>query len=177
MTCGRVHASYSLPGWKAVKLTLFAPWRALRFKISLFSLCSCWWKMMISVWSAVFAWTWAKSEQLRNFQEASSLALLTLCKVTCVLINYRKGYICYFGDLNSCNKLWVFKNLKVFVLISSLKAPSPWKTWANWANIQTQNRRYTPLITGLYIFIKMWSWISKFKLRWWKFWTKELFHK
>ena len=26
MTCGLVHASYSLPEWQAVKLTLFAPW-------------------------------------------------------------------------------------------------------------------------------------------------------
>ena len=25
MTCGQVHASYSLPEWQAVKLTLFAP--------------------------------------------------------------------------------------------------------------------------------------------------------
>ena len=26
MTCGLVHASYSLPEWQAVKLTFFAPW-------------------------------------------------------------------------------------------------------------------------------------------------------
>ena len=26
MTCGLVHASYSLPKWQAVKLTFFAPW-------------------------------------------------------------------------------------------------------------------------------------------------------
>ena len=26
MTCGLVNASYSLPEWQAVKLTLFAPW-------------------------------------------------------------------------------------------------------------------------------------------------------
>ena len=28
MTCGLVHASYSLPEWQAVKLTFFAPWSA-----------------------------------------------------------------------------------------------------------------------------------------------------
>ena len=28
MTCGLVHASYSLPKWQAVKLTFFAPWPA-----------------------------------------------------------------------------------------------------------------------------------------------------
>ena len=26
MTCGLVHASYSLPEWQAVKMTFFAPW-------------------------------------------------------------------------------------------------------------------------------------------------------
>ena len=26
MTCGLVHASYSLPEWQAVKVTFFAPW-------------------------------------------------------------------------------------------------------------------------------------------------------
>ena len=26
MTCGLVHASYSLPEWQTVKLTFFAPW-------------------------------------------------------------------------------------------------------------------------------------------------------
>ena len=26
MTCGLVHATYSLPEWQAVKLTFFAPW-------------------------------------------------------------------------------------------------------------------------------------------------------
>ena len=26
MTCGPVHASYSLPEWQTVKLTFFAPW-------------------------------------------------------------------------------------------------------------------------------------------------------
>ena len=26
ITCGLVHASYSLPEWQAVKLTFFAPW-------------------------------------------------------------------------------------------------------------------------------------------------------
>ena len=26
MTCGLVHASYSLPKWQTVKLTFFAPW-------------------------------------------------------------------------------------------------------------------------------------------------------
>ena len=26
MTCGLVHASYSLPEWQAVTLTFFAPW-------------------------------------------------------------------------------------------------------------------------------------------------------
>ena len=28
MTCGLVHASYSLPEWQAVKLTFFAPWKS-----------------------------------------------------------------------------------------------------------------------------------------------------
>ena len=28
MTCGLVHASYSLPEWQAVKLTFSAPWPA-----------------------------------------------------------------------------------------------------------------------------------------------------
>ena len=31
MTCGLVHASYSLPEWQAVKLTLFAPCMQLAF--------------------------------------------------------------------------------------------------------------------------------------------------
>ena len=29
MTCGPVHASYSLPEWQAVKLTFFVPWSNL----------------------------------------------------------------------------------------------------------------------------------------------------
>ena len=31
MTCGLVHAIYSLPEWQAVKLTFFAPWSPLPF--------------------------------------------------------------------------------------------------------------------------------------------------
>ena len=29
MTCGLLHASYSLPEWQAIKLTFFAPWNRL----------------------------------------------------------------------------------------------------------------------------------------------------
>ena len=28
MTCGLVHANYSLPEWQAVKLTFFGPWKS-----------------------------------------------------------------------------------------------------------------------------------------------------
>ena len=38
MTCGLVHASYSLPKWQAVKLTFFAPCMCVRKKLIFFLL-------------------------------------------------------------------------------------------------------------------------------------------
>ena len=44
MTCGVVHASYSLPEWQAVKLTFFAPWEHFaKWQQSLGMTCSCIW--------------------------------------------------------------------------------------------------------------------------------------
>ena len=35
MTCGLVHASYSLPEWQAIKLNFFAPCQRIRFFVLL----------------------------------------------------------------------------------------------------------------------------------------------
>ena len=50
MTCGLVHASYSLPEWQAVKLTFFAPW--------LFSILITWIVAPLFTYCYFKSWLW-----------------------------------------------------------------------------------------------------------------------
>ena len=75
MTCGLVHASYSLPEWQVVQLTFFALW--LHFHLphvwNTLELLVLWkyilYKFIISTFAECFAWNWHSCHSVKGGQQ------------------------------------------------------------------------------------------------------------